>query len=234
MKTDKEKYVHKVFENISNEYDELNDIISFKQHKVWRKDANQKLNVQSNERVLDVCCGTGDWTIQHALKLTDGFVTGLDFSRNMLNIGKDKISKHNVENIEFIEGNAMELPFDNNTFDVVSIGFGLRNVPDYEKALQEIYRVLKPGGRLACLETSQPTKPIIKEGFQVYFKYIMPVFGKLFAKKQEEYNWLQKSTFGFLSPKELAKLFAQVGFDHIEYKTYSFGASALHYGVKQK
>ncbi|HWJ80533.1 MAG TPA: demethylmenaquinone methyltransferase, partial [Niallia sp.] len=126
----KEEKVHNVFEKIYGNYDKMNSVISFQQHKIWRKDTMKKMNVPKGAKCLDVCCGTADWTLSLADQVgPTGEVIGLDFSENMLQIGKQKTV--NYSNIKLIHGNAMELPFPENSFDFVTIGFGLRNVPDY-------------------------------------------------------------------------------------------------------
>lgn len=232
-KTQEEKteLVHDVFENISTRYDKLNDIISFNQHKHWRKQVMKQMKVKKGAKALDVCCGTGDWTIQLASAVGDsGHVTGLDFSANMLKVAEEK-TKH-LNNVDLIEGNAMELPFEDNSFDYVTIGFGLRNVPDYGTALKEMHRVLKPGGMVVCLETSHPTMPVFKQGYQAYFKYVMPMFGKLFAKSMKEYSWLQQSAFNFPDKYSLAKLFAEAGFVKIKMRSFTGGVSAMHLAYK--
>ena len=232
-KTQEEKteLVHGVFENISTRYDRLNDIISFNQHKSWRKKVMKRMQVKRGAKALDVCCGTGDWTLQLSKAVGNkGHVTGLDFSANMLKVAEEKCAL--INNIDLVQGNAMELPFDDHQFDYVTIGFGLRNVPDYLQALKEMYRVVKPGGMVVCLETSQPTMPLFKQGYQVYFKFIMPLFGKVFAKSENEYNWLQQSAFEFPGKFELAKLFAESGFVNIEFKGFTGGVSAMHIGYK--
>lgn len=232
MQTKKEQRVHQVFEKISENYDEMNSVISFQQHNKWRKDTMEKMNVQPGTSALDVCCGTGDWTIALAEAAGPrGKVVGLDFSRNMLNVGIEKTNHY--PQVEMVQGNAMELPFPDNSFHYVTIGFGLRNVPDYEKVLSEMYRVLKPGGVIACLETSQPNNLLFKPVFRLYFRFIMPVFGKLFAKSYKEYSWLQESAKEFPGMKELAALFAQIGFEDVKYKPYTGGAAALHLGTKK-
>ncbi|TDM13313.1 demethylmenaquinone methyltransferase [Macrococcus lamae] len=232
-KTQEEKteLVHGVFENISARYDRLNDIISFNQHKSWRKKVMKRMAVKSGAKALDICCGTGDWTIQLARAVgKSGQVTGLDFSANMLKVAEEKTRQ--INNISLIQGNAMELPFPDNQFDYVTIGFGLRNVPDYLQVLKEMHRVVKPGGMVVCLETSDPTMPVFKQGYQVYFKFIMPLFGKIFAKSMKEYSWLQQSAFNFPGKFELAKLFAEAGFVKIEFKGFTGGVSAMHIGYK--
>ena len=232
MQKTKEQRVHEVFEKISDNYDQMNSVISFQQHGKWRKDAMYKLNVPRGASVIDVCCGTADWTIALAEAAGEtGHVVGLDFSQNMLNVGIEK-TQH-LPQVKLIQGNAMSLPYPDNSFDFATIGFGLRNVPDYRQVLSEMHRVLKPGGIIACLETSQPENIVFKPVFRLYFRFIMPVFGKLFAKSYKEYSWLQESAKGFPGMKQLAKLFTQVGFTKVKYKPYTGGAAALHLGIKK-
>ena len=229
---EKQEHVYEVFQNISTKYDKLNDIISFNQHKSWRKYTMKQMKVKKGSKALDVCCGTGDWTIQMSEAVgPNGDVTGLDFSENMLAVGKEKTK--DISNIKLVHGNAMDLPFEDNTFDYVTIGFGLRNVPDYQVALSEMHRVLKPGGMMVVLETSHPTAPIFKQGYQVYFKYVMPLFGKLFAKSMSEYSWLQESAFNFPNKYDLARMIANVGFKNIKIKAFTGGVSAMHLAYKK-
>lgn len=230
--TSKEQKVHKVFEKVSVDYDKMNSIISFNQHKKWRDDIMARMGVQEGAHVLDVCCGTADWTIALADATgTTGHVTGLDFSEGMLEVGRSKTMKY--PNIKLIQGNAMALPFPDNSFDYVTIGFGLRNVPDYLTVLKEMNRVLKPGGMITCLETSQTELPIYRQLFRFYFKFVMPVLGKVFAKSYKEYSWLQESADDFPGMKQLAQLFTEAGFTTVSYKSYSGGAAAGHVGHKQ-
>ena len=229
----KKEQVHTVFQNISSKYDRLNNIISFEQHKVWRKHVMKDMHVKVGSKALDVCCGTADWTIALSKAVgAHGEVTGLDFSENMLEVGKEK-TKH-MNNIHLVHGDAMNLPFEDNSFDYVTIGFGLRNVPDYLVALKEMNRGLKPGGMIVCLETSQPTMPVFKQVYKLYFKFVMPVFGKLFAKSKEEYEWLQQSTFDFPDKDKLKQLFEQAGFNKIKIRSFTGGVAAMHLGYKQK
>ena len=232
MTKTKEQRVHEVFEKISGNYDKMNSVISFQQHKKWREDTMSRMNVQAGSTTLDVCCGTADWTISMGQAVgPTGKAIGLDFSQNMLNVGYEKIK--DFPQIELIHGNAMELPFPDSTFDYITIGFGLRNVPDYMQVLKEINRVLKPGGMFVCLETSQSELPGYKQLFRFYFKYVMPVFGKFFAKSYKEYSWLQESAKDFPGMKALAKMIEQAGFVEVEYKPYSGGAAARHIGMKK-
>lgn len=233
MAQTKEERVHQVFQTIYKKYDVMNSVISFQRHKAWRKDTMKRMNVNEGAIALDVCCGTADWTIALADAVgPSGKVYGLDFSENMLKIGEEKVKAGNYKNIILKHGNAMELPYEDHTFDYVTIGFGLRNVPDYMQVLKEMYRVLKPGGKVVCLETSQPTLPVFKQVYFFYFKYIMPFFGKLFAKSYEEYSWLQESTMNFPGREELKKMFEEAGFTNVQVKPYSGGVAAMHLGIK--
>jgi demethylmenaquinone methyltransferase / 2-methoxy-6-polyprenyl-1,4-benzoquinol methylase len=232
MTKTKEQRVHEVFEKISGNYDKMNSVISFQQHKKWRDDTMSRMNVKADSTTLDVCCGTADWTISMGQAVgPNGKAIGLDFSQNMLNVGYEKVKAY--PQIELIHGNAMQLPFPDSTFDYITIGFGLRNVPDYMQVLKEINRVLKPGGMFVCLETSQSELPGYKQLFRFYFKYVMPVFGKFFAKSYKEYSWLQESAKDFPGMKELAKMIELAGFVEVEYKPYSGGAAARHIGMKK-
>ncbi|MED4453714.1 demethylmenaquinone methyltransferase [Metabacillus fastidiosus] len=235
MQQSKEERVHHVFEKIYKNYDKMNSVISFQRHVAWRKDTMKRMNVKNGHSALDVCCGTADWTIALADAVgKNGNVIGLDFSKNMLAIGSEKVNDLELDNVKLIHGNAMSLPFEDNSFDFVTIGFGLRNVPDYMQVLKEMYRVVKPGGKVVCLETSQPTLPVFKQLYFFYFRYIMPMFGKVFAKSYEEYSWLQESARDFPGMKKLAEMFKEAGFDHVEVKAYTGGVAAMHMGHKRR
>ena len=234
MQQSKEQRVHNVFEKISDNYDKMNSVISFQQHIKWRKDTMKKMNVQPGSKALDVCCGTADWTIALADAVgPDGKVVGLDFSQNMLKVGVEKVKELGLKQVELVHGNAMELPFPDNSFDYVTIGFGLRNVPDYLQVLKEMHRVVKPGGIVVCLETSQPTLIGYKQLYYFYFRFIMPMFGKLLAKSYNEYAWLHESARDFPGMRELARMFEQAGLTEVKYKPYSGGAAAVHIGKKK-
>ncbi|WP_284141288.1 demethylmenaquinone methyltransferase [Virgibacillus sp. LDC-1] len=233
MSQTKEERVHHVFETISKRYDKMNSIISFKKHKAWRRDVMKRMSVESGATALDVCCGTGDWSLSLAEKVGEqGKVIGLDFSKNMLQVADEKGALANMPQLAFVHGNAMELPYEDNTFDYVTIGFGLRNVPDYMTVLKEMYRVVKPGGKVVCLETSQPTMPGFRQLYYFYFKFIMPLFGKLFAKSYNEYAWLHESAKDFPDKEKLKEMFLDAGFSRVEVKSYTGGVSAMHMGYK--
>lgn len=229
----KRERVHNVFQNISDHYDKMNSIISFNRHRAWRKDVMKRMNVQRGKKALDVCTGTGDWALALAEAVGDkGNVIGLDFSENMLKVAEEKLAKTSLKNVSFINGDAMDLPFPDNSFDYVTIGFGLRNVPDYKRVLKEMHRVCKPGGQVVCLETSQPTLIGYRQLYYFYFQHIMPLFGKIFAKSYDEYAWLNESAREFPGKEELKEMFLNVGFKEVKVKSYSGGVAAMHLAIK--
>ncbi|WZY01701.1 demethylmenaquinone methyltransferase [Bacillus sp. FSL W7-1360] len=233
MKQTKEARVHEVFQSIHKKYDMMNSVISLQRHVAWRKDTMKRMQVMPGASALDVCCGTADWTISLAKQVGEkGRVIGLDFSENMLSVGQEKVDALRLDQVELICGNAMSLPYPDDTFDYVTIGFGLRNVPDYIQTLKEMRRVVKPGGQVVCLETSKPTIPVFKQLYLVYFKYIMPFIGKVFVKKYDEYAWLQESTMSFPDRKKLAEMFREAGLVDVKVKSYTGGVAAMHAGYK--
>ncbi|KFN92289.1 2-heptaprenyl-1,4-naphthoquinone methyltransferase [Tetragenococcus muriaticus 3MR10-3] len=194
-----------------------------------------KLSLTTGQKALDLCCGTGDWTIDLAKTVgSTGKVVGLDFSKNMLEIANKKIKQAKVDKqTTLIQGDAMALPFEDNTFDLVSIGFGLRNVPDASQVLEEMKRVVKPEGMVACLETSQPENKLIYPFWSLYFK-LVPIIAKFKHNDRKDYIYLQQTTQQFVHVNELKQMFQKVGFVNTFYTTFMFGACALHIGYKQK
>ncbi|MFD1955734.1 demethylmenaquinone methyltransferase [Paenibacillus thailandensis] len=231
---DSKRHVHAVFESIAPKYDLMNDLLSFRRHKAWRKFTMRKMDVRHGESALDLCCGTCDWTISLAQASGTGRVVGLDFSRNMLDVGADKIKKIGLDKqIELVQGNAMDLPFEDDSFDYVTIGFGLRNVPDYLQVLKEMRRVVKPGGQVVCLELSKPEWQPFKGIYYFYFERLLPLIGKLVAKRFEEYKWLPDSLKTFPDSKQLSALFREAGLHDVQAYPLTGGIAALHIGTKE-
>ena len=223
MPSSKEEKVYKVFETISEGYDDANTRISLGMEKSWKKNLIDLYTPGS--KILDVCCGTGDIAI--ALKAKGCEAIGLDFSPAMLEVAKKKFP----EGIAWIQGNAMDLPFEDNSFDGACISFGLRNTPDYKKVLSEMKRVVRPGGIIACLDSFVPDNAFVKFFYNIYFKGIMPLIGGQ-KEHKEEYNWLANSTEMFLRSKELKALFDKVGINNVTIKKMMCGACCLHKGTK--
>jgi len=242
---DKSAYVHGVFSRISDKYDVMNDLESLGLHRLWKAQLVRELSRQNPASVLDIACGTGDIAIAVAQALPAARVVGLDFNEPMLEVAKRRAAREapfgfvvgesgtsSTNNLRLMTGDAMELPFDDESFDAASISFGLRNMPDYALSLAEIYRVLRPGGRLYCLEASYPTNALVKPPFKLYFKYWLPVLAKLVVNSPEEYAWLNTSTEAFPGKDELALLMQTIGFSEVSYSSFLLGAAALHRGTK--
>jgi demethylmenaquinone methyltransferase/2-methoxy-6-polyprenyl-1,4-benzoquinol methylase len=217
----KEEFVHSVFESIAPKYDLMNNILSFRQHKYWRR--------------VDLCCGTCDWTISLAQASKQGKIIGLDFSQNMLDYGALKLQEQGLEQqVTLLRGNAMSLPYEDNSFDYATIGFALRNVPDLVQVIKEMQRVVKPGGKVVSLELSKPTWQPFKAMYYFYFQKVLPLLGKLIVKRYEQYKWLPESLIHFPDHKQLAGIFRDVGLTDVEAYPLTGGIAALHIGVKAK
>ncbi|MNZ66817.1 Demethylmenaquinone methyltransferase [compost metagenome] len=163
-----------------------------------------------------------------------GHITGLDFSENMLEFGRRKVDESKLaDNITLVQGNAMELPFEDNSFDYATIGFGLRNVPDLYQVLSEMKRVVKPGGMVVCLELSKPTWQPFKGLYYFYFQKVLPLLGKLLAKRYEQYKWLPESLAQFPGREELKQTFSEIGLADVQAYPLTGGIAALHIGTKE-
>ncbi|WP_301292381.1 demethylmenaquinone methyltransferase [Paenibacillus tyrfis] len=233
MKSTKEQFVHSVFESIAPKYDLMNDILSFRRHKAWRNFTMKKMDVKPGATAIDLCCGTGDWTISLAKASGTGNIVGLDFSQNMLDVGDEKVKRLGMDKqIKLVQGNAMALPFEDHSFDYATIGFALRNVPDVVKVIEEMQRVVKPGGMVVSLELSKPTWKPFKAIYFFYFQKVLPLLGKLIVKRYEQYKWLPESLKNFPDHKELADIFRKTGLTRVEAYPLTGGIAALHIGIK--
>ena len=229
-----EKDVHDLFTRVALHYDQMNNLISLGTQKVWRKKFLKELKVAPGEFALDLCCGTGDITIALAKQVgPSGNVIGLDFNQEMLDLAEQKIRQQDLQKeIQLKQGDAMELPYPDQSFDIVTIGFGLRNVPDANQVLKEIYRVLKPTGKVGVLETSQPTNPLVKLGWKSYFK-LFPSFAKLLGANVSDYQYLSHTTAKFVSAEHLKAMLIKNGFKNVHVDKLNLGAGAIHIGIKK-
>ncbi|HAT53887.1 MAG TPA: bifunctional demethylmenaquinone methyltransferase/2-methoxy-6-polyprenyl-1,4-benzoquinol methylase [Lactobacillus sp.] len=226
--------VQALFTRIAPDYDRMNNIISFGLQHRWRRQAMRQTHFLPGDTVLDLCCGTGDWTIALANSIgRDGQVIGVDFSAAMVQLAQQKAGDSNLTHeVTITFGDALHLPFPDDSFDLLTIGFGMRNLADLQAGLKEMLRVLRPGGQLVCLESSQPTTPIIKTVWKWYFGRIMPWFGQVFAHAHDDYDYLQRTTQTFANYHALADAFKTAGFQDVAYQRFTFGAAACHTGVK--
>ena len=220
----------KVFNEVFNKYDVMNDIMSFGIHRVWKERLIDWMNPKKNDYLIDLASGTGD-IAKAFLKRTknNGKVVCIEPNKLMLEEGKKKLK--NYKNINWILGQAEKLPVKSDQFDICSVSFGIRNFSNIEKSLREARRVLKTGGRIICLEFSKVDNEVLKKFYKIYSKTI-PIIGKYVIGKSEPYEYLTKTIDEFYSQEELLNLFKKNGFDNVEYRNLSGGIVAIHSGWK--
>ena len=228
----KKEQVANMFDTISKDYDGLNRVISFGIDVKWRKKVVELVSDTNPVSILDIATGTGDLIISMASTSAHKLI-GLDISPGMLAVGKEKIKKQGLQGqIEMILGDSEQLPFANNSFDAITVAFGVRNFENLEKGLSDIYRVLNPGGKLVILETSVPTKTPFKQGYQFYSNYILPTIGKLFSKDRTAYSYLSKSAAAFPYGEAFNNILGKIGFIAIENKPQTFGVATIYVASK--
>ncbi|HET8839449.1 MAG TPA: bifunctional demethylmenaquinone methyltransferase/2-methoxy-6-polyprenyl-1,4-benzoquinol methylase UbiE [Flavobacteriaceae bacterium] len=228
----KKDQVRSMFDTISEEYDNLNRVISFGIDVKWREKVVKMILEKKPENILDVATGTGDLAISFA-KAGASKVVGLDISPGMLAVGRKKITEESLEEkVELVQADSEEMPFETNSFDAVSVAFGVRNFDLLEQGLTEIYRVLKPGGIFVVLETSVPTKTPFKQGYRFYTKYILPTIGKLFSKDRQAYSYLSKSAASFPYGEAFNNILKKIGFINVEDYPQAFGAASIYSASK--
>jgi demethylmenaquinone methyltransferase / 2-methoxy-6-polyprenyl-1,4-benzoquinol methylase len=224
----KKDQVAKMFNNISRHYDFLNHFLSLGIDRGWRKRAIGLLRPLQPKYILDVATGTGDFAFQ-ALELNPDKVIGVDISEGMLEVGRKKIEKRNLAaKIELGRGDSENLLFEENKFDAVTVGFGVRNFENLEKGLREIYRVLKPGAMLVVLEFSRPRKFPFRQLYNFYFKIILPKIGRLISKDKSAYTYLPASVEAFPDGKDFENILKQTGFKNTTCKPLTFGISSIY------
>lgn len=228
----KKQQVEQMFDTISGNYDNLNRMISLGTDQGWRRKVLKMVSEEQPETILDIATGTGDLAILLS-KSNAKKITGLDLSAGMLEVGKKKIKALNLDNrIEMIQGDSENLPFADNSFDAITVGFGIRNFENLEKGLSEILRVLKPGGIFVILETSVPTKFPFKQGYFLYTQNIMPFMGKLFSKDQKAYKYLSDSAKNFPFGETLNNILRKVGFKDVKHKPQTMGIATIYSSSK--
>ncbi|WP_297421464.1 bifunctional demethylmenaquinone methyltransferase/2-methoxy-6-polyprenyl-1,4-benzoquinol methylase UbiE [Clostridium sp.] len=226
--------VEKIFSVIAKRYDMLNSILTLNIDRLWRRKAIKICNIKEGQKVLDLCCGTGQM-INYECKAVgkNTPVIGVDFSQEMLNVGAERLNQSLRDyKYKLIKGSILELPFEENTFDCITIAFGLRNIQDKGKALSEMYKVLKPGGKVVCLELSKPNIPIFKNIYNVYFNHVLPTVGSIGTGDKKAYYYLRDSVNNFMNKKQLKEKFSEIGFKDAEYESLTFGIASIHYGIK--
>ncbi len=230
-KQTKEARVYEIFQRISPGYDQANRRISLGMDRSWKRLLTDAL-VRALPRegtLLDVCCGTGDIALDVARRRPDVMVTGLDGAPAMLSVAERR--RGGLENVRLTTGNALALPWPDNSFDAAAVSFGLRNTADYALALSEMRRVVRPGGLVCCMDSFVPESAMVKPFYRLYFGHVMPVLGGG-VKNRREYRWLYESTEAFLSCGALAALFRETGLAAVETQKRMLGACALVRGRK--
>lgn len=221
--------VQKMFDAIAGQYDLMNRVMTMGQDQKWRRFVVSRISMPETGRVLDLATGTGDIAALLAEEYPEAYVTGGDFSQNMLTFAKQRFKE---TDIDWQACDANSLPFADDSFDGVTFGYLLRNVDDVPKVLREIHRVLKPGGAIISLDTTPPAKNILYPFITAYLRYGIPILGRMIASDEAAYSYLTGSTMGFYTADELASAFAEAGFKDVGFKKFMCGTIAVHWGAK--
>lgn len=231
---EKYKAVMRHFNRVAPKYDYMNSLLSMGIQHVWKRAAIRMLGIQPGQKVLDVCGGTGDLSILAARRTgADGQVVIYDINRAMIEAGRPKIDPYpELAHISYVQGDAEQISFPDHTFDVAMVGFGIRNVTHLKRGFGEMHRVLKPGGKILCLEFSRPTNALFRALYDFYSFNIMPLLGELIAGSAESYACLPETIRMFPLPDELVSIFEGIGFGKVRYDSMTNGISVAHMGVK--
>lgn len=225
--------VKEIFSTITGKYDFLNRLLSLRRDVAWRRFAARKMRFFQTNRYLDVACGTGDLSVAAAEEHPRISVTGIDFVPEMVEAAKGKVQKKNLaDRIKLMQGDALQLPFEDNSFDVAGIAFGIRNIPNRKRALSEMMRVIVPGGQVMVLEMTFVQNRFFKLIYYVYLNYLLPAFAKIFSKNPAAYYYLADSIMNFPNPDEFAKIMQEAGMVNVEKYPLTFGITWLHVGKK--
>ena len=231
---EKAKRVADVFHSVADNYDIMNDVMSLGVHRIWKRFTLSQTGLKAGQKVLDLAGGTGDLAMKMAGMVgPSGQVVLSDINGSMLRRGRERLTDNGIAgNIEYVQANAECLPFPDNTFDCITIAFGLRNVTDKDKALRSMNRILKPGGRLLVLEFSKPVTPGLAPVYDIYSFKLLPLMGKLIAKDAESYQYLAESIRMHPDQQTLKGMMDEAGFSKTKYHNLTGGIVALHKGFK--
>jgi demethylmenaquinone methyltransferase/2-methoxy-6-polyprenyl-1,4-benzoquinol methylase len=225
-----------IFDSLARNYDLANTIMSLGMHHYWRRHAVARTGLKPGEKALDLCCGTGMITADLAERVgSSGRITGMDLSGEMMAIARQRLDKRGLaERVELVQGDVAELPFPADSFDCVTIGYGLRNVHDPERVLGEIQRVLKPGGITVAIESAKPMLPVFRTAYYAYLKNWVPLMGRVICHNQPAYRYLYDSIVDFPAPWKIAAIFRRSGFSDVEYFPLTWGVVAVFTGRKKE
>ena len=228
-KEHKEK-VDSLFTSIAARYDLINDIQSFGLHRLWKQRIVKMASLIEGEDALDICCGTGDLALR--LVKRNARVVGLDMNRPMLNVALNQLSRPRSISATLLQADALALPFNSSSFDLVTIAYGLRNVSDYQVGLLEVLRVLKPGGRLLILDFGKPSNWVIRQLYYLYLKLVLPVFGLIFCGKPNAYAYILKSLRKYPAQEGISNILSKIGFSKIKVTNIILGTMSIHSAQK--
>jgi demethylmenaquinone methyltransferase / 2-methoxy-6-polyprenyl-1,4-benzoquinol methylase len=229
----KKEQVATMFNNISRTYDFLNHFLSLGIDIIWRKKAIGELRKDQPASILDVATGTGDFAFEALKQLNPKKITGVDISQGMLDIAREKIKKRGLEHrFEVSLGDSERLLFDDNTFDAVTVAYGVRNFENLEKGLADMHRVLRPGGKAVILEFSKPSAFPVKQLYHFYFNVITPAIGKIFSKDNSAYKYLPESVAAFPDGRNFTALMEKVGYRETKNRPLAFGICSIYTGIK--
>ena len=230
----KKEKIEKMFDDIAPSYDRLNHLMSLGIDNIWRKKALKEIVDGTQQQILDVACGTGDSTIAIAKAMEPGGrVTGIDISAGMMEPLMRKAAHEGVhDRIKLLQADALQMPFEADTFHRVTCAFGIRNFEDRKKGLAEFLRVLKPGGRAVILELGIPDKPFIKALYDIYFRHILPLIGGLISGNRAAYRYLPESVYAFPRPETFCAMMERAGFHNVRHRNFTFGLCRLFIGEK--
>ena len=230
----KASMVADVFHSVASRYDLMNDLMSAGIHRIWKRFTIELSGVRKGNSVLDIAGGTGDLAARFAdIVGPQGAVVLADINESMLKVGRDKLlDSGHLGNLEFVQADAQYLPFPDDSFDCITIAFGLRNVTDKDKALRSMLRVLKPGGRLLVLEFSKPQSALLSKAYDAYSFKVLPVMGRLVANDSDSYQYLAESIRVHPDQETLKEMMEDAGFTRCEYHNMTGGVVALHKGIK--
>ena len=228
----KKEMVQEMFDGIAPKYDLLNHLLSLGIDKLWRKKAMRIIGNGRASKILDVACGTGDFSME-ALKHGVQRVIGVDISENMLNVAREKMQARGLsDRLEFVNGDCEHLPFKNDEFDAVTVAFGVRNFEHLEKGLAEMFRVVKPGGHVVILEFSRPARFPIKQLYNFYFRYLLPRIGGMISGDRQAYAYLPASVFAFPEGEKFLNILSSIGFERVSQQRLTGGIATLYVGIK--
>jgi demethylmenaquinone methyltransferase / 2-methoxy-6-polyprenyl-1,4-benzoquinol methylase len=230
---EKARKVGEVFDSVASRYDLMNDLMSLGIHRLWKRMAVELAGVRRGARVLDLAGGTGDLAAKFSrLVGNKGMVLLADINASMLTAGRDRLLDQGITDVDYCLSNAENLPFADNSFDLITIAFGLRNVTHKEQALHSMYRALKPGGRVLILEFSKVSAPVLKQLYDLYSFKVLPVLGGLIAKDADSYRYLAESIRMHPDQETLLDMMGAAGFENCDYHNLSGGIVAIHRGFK--